>query len=136
MYVPPSEGYPQPPNVKALLSQVSFPQVSVSGFLGFVAGRGSVFFSPEIRVHGLFRQVCRGRRSIWAGHARVFAVRAPPPKKTLASYEETVLRALEETEDALASYHAQQAPPHQTEPTRLARASAPPISPACAIEKE
>jgi outer membrane protein TolC len=30
-------------------------------------------------------------------------------EETLASYEDTVLRALEETESALANYHAQQA---------------------------
>jgi outer membrane protein, multidrug efflux system len=84
-----------------------FPQVSLSGFVGFLAGRGSTF-SPVTRRRSQSLPDCLGRPSTRVGRARVCAVRARRPTK-LAAYEQTVLRTLEETENALAGYHAEQA---------------------------
>jgi len=85
-----------------------FPQVSVSGFLGFVAGRGSGFFTGDSRAWSVSPGLSWSAFDLGRARARVRGSSAAT-EETLASYEETVLRALEETEDALATYHAEQA---------------------------
>jgi outer membrane protein, multidrug efflux system len=84
-----------------------FPQVSVSGFLGFVAGRGSLFFTGDSRAWSVSPGLSWSAFDLGRARARVRGSNAAT-EEMLASYEETVLRALEETEDALANYHAQQ----------------------------
>ncbi len=85
-----------------------FPQVSVSGFLGFVAGRGSLFFTGDSRAWSVSPGLSWSAFDLGRARARVRGSNAAA-EGALASYEETVLRALEETESALANYHAQQA---------------------------
>ena len=85
-----------------------FPVVSVSGFLGFVAGRGSTFFTGDSRAWSVSPGLSWSAFDLGRARARVRGSSAAT-EETLAFYEETVLRALEETEDALANYHAQQA---------------------------
>ncbi len=85
-----------------------FPQVSVSGFLGFVAGRGSVFFTGDSRAWSVSPGLSWSAFDLGRARARVRGSSAAT-EESLAFYEEIVLRALEETEDALANYHAQQA---------------------------
>jgi len=85
-----------------------FPQVSVSGFVGFIAGRGSLFFTGDSRAWSVSPGLSWSAFDLGRARARVRGSSAAT-EETLAFYEETVLRALEETEDALASYHAQQA---------------------------
>jgi multidrug efflux system outer membrane protein len=84
-----------------------FPIVSVSGFLGFVAGRGSTFFTGDSRAFSVSPGLSWSAFDLGRARARVRGSSAAT-EETLASYQETVLRALEETEDALANYHAQQ----------------------------
>ena len=85
-----------------------FPQVSVSGFLGFLAGRGSLFFTGDSRAWSVSPSISWSAFDLGRARARVRGSSAAT-EETLAFYEETVLRALEETESALANYHAQQA---------------------------
>jgi outer membrane protein, multidrug efflux system len=85
-----------------------FPVVSVSGFLGFVAGRGSLFFTGDSRAWSVSPGLSWSAFDLGRARARVRGS-SSATEETLATYEETVLRALEETEDALANYHAQQA---------------------------
>jgi multidrug efflux system outer membrane protein len=85
-----------------------FPQVSVSGFLGFLAGRGSLFFTGDSRAWSVSPGLSWSAFDLGRARARVRGSNAAT-EGTLAFYEETVLRALEETENALANYHAQQA---------------------------
>jgi outer membrane protein, multidrug efflux system len=85
-----------------------FPQVSVSGFLGFLAGRGSLFFTGDSRAWSVSPGLSWSAFDLGRARARVRGSNAST-EETLAFYEETVLRALEETENALANYHAQQA---------------------------
>ena len=85
-----------------------FPQVSVSGFLGFLAGRGSLFFTGDSRAWSVSPGLSWSAFDLGRARARVHGSNAAA-EQTLAFYEETVLRALEETENALANYHAQQA---------------------------
>jgi outer membrane protein, multidrug efflux system len=85
-----------------------FPQVSVSGFLGFLAGRGSTFFTGDSRAWSVSPGLSWSAFDLGRARARVRGSNAAT-EESLAFYEETVLRALEETESALANYHAQQA---------------------------
>jgi outer membrane protein, multidrug efflux system len=85
-----------------------FPQVSVSGFVGFIAGRGSLFFTGGSRAWSVSPGLSWSAFDLGRARARVRGSNAAT-EETLAFYEDTVLRALEETETALASYHAQQA---------------------------
>jgi len=84
-----------------------FPQVSVSGFLGFLAGRGSQFFTGDSRAWSVSPGLSWSAFDLGRARARVRGSNAAA-EESLASYEDTVLRALEETESALANYHAQQ----------------------------
>jgi outer membrane protein, multidrug efflux system len=85
-----------------------FPRVSVSGFLGFLAGRGSLFFTGDSQALSVSPGLSWSAFDLGRARARVRGSNAAT-EETLAFYEETVLRALEETENALANYHAQQA---------------------------
>ena len=85
-----------------------FPQVSVSGFVGFIAGRGSLFFTGDSRAWSVSPGLSWSAFDLGRARARVRGSNAAT-EETLAFYEDTVLRALEETETALANYHAQQA---------------------------
>jgi outer membrane protein, multidrug efflux system len=85
-----------------------FPQVSVSGFLGFLAGRGSLFFTGDSRAWSVSPGLSWSAFDLGRARARVRGSNAAT-EESLAFYEDTVLRALEETENALANYHAQQA---------------------------
>jgi multidrug efflux system outer membrane protein len=85
-----------------------FPQVSVSGFVGFIAGRGSLFFTGDSRAWSVSPGLSWSAFDLGRARARVRGSSAAT-EETLAFYEDTVLRALEETETALANYHAQQA---------------------------
>src|SRR5712664_1820904 len=85
-----------------------FPKVSIYGFLGFLAGRGSLFFTGDSRAWSVSPGLSWSAFDLGRARARVRGSNAAT-EETLAFYEETVLQALEETENALANYHAQQA---------------------------
>jgi multidrug efflux system outer membrane protein len=85
-----------------------FPQVSVSGFVGFLAGRGSLFFTGDSRAFSVSPGLSWSAFDLGRARARVRGSGAAT-EEAAAFYDETVLRALEETENAFANYHAQQA---------------------------
>jgi multidrug efflux system outer membrane protein len=85
-----------------------FPQVSVSGFVGFLAGRGSLFFTGDSLAWSVSPGLSWSAFDLGRARARVRGSSAAT-EEALASYEDTVLRALEETDNSLANYHAQQA---------------------------
>jgi multidrug efflux system outer membrane protein len=85
-----------------------FPQVSVSGFVGFLAGRGSLFFTGDSRAWSVSPGLSWSAFDLGRARARVRGSSAAT-EEALASYEDTILRALEETDNSLANYHAQQA---------------------------
>jgi multidrug efflux system outer membrane protein len=84
-----------------------FPKVSLSGFLGFLAGRGSLFFTPDSSAWAVGPGISWSAFDLGRARARVRGSSAAT-EESLAFYEDTVLRALEETENSLANYHAQQ----------------------------
>ncbi len=85
-----------------------FPKVSVSGFVGFLAGRGNLFLMPESAAWSASPGLSWSAFDLGRARARVRGSKASA-EEAMASYEDTVLRALEETENALANYRAQQA---------------------------
>jgi multidrug efflux system outer membrane protein len=85
-----------------------FPQVSVSGFVGFLAGRGSTFFTGDSKAYSVTPGLSWSAFDLGRARARVHGSSAVADE-ALETYEETVLRALEETESSFASYHAEQA---------------------------
>lgn len=84
-----------------------FPQVSISGFLGFLAGRGSTFFTGNSTAWTVTPGISWSAFDLGRVRARIRGSGAAADAAA-ATYEETVLRALEETESAFANYHAQQ----------------------------
>ena len=85
-----------------------FPQVSISAFVGFLAGRGSLFFTTQSFATTASPSVTWSAFDLGRARARVRGSSAATDE-ALASYDETVLRALEETENSFSNYHAQQA---------------------------
>jgi multidrug efflux system outer membrane protein len=84
-----------------------FPKVSVSGFVGFVAGRGSLFFTGSSAAWSTGPGVSWSAFDLGRARAAVRGSNAAADE-AVAYYQETVLRALEETENSLVNYHAQQ----------------------------
>jgi multidrug efflux system outer membrane protein len=84
-----------------------FPRVSISGFLGFLAGRGSVFGSADSRAWAVTPALSWAGFDLGSARARLRGTEAAT-RESLASYEQTVLRALEEAENALVAYRQQQ----------------------------
>jgi multidrug efflux system outer membrane protein len=84
-----------------------FPRVSVSGFLGFLAGRGSMFGSADSRAWAVTPALSWAGFDLGGARARLRGARAGS-EEVVAAYDQTVLRALEETENALVAYREEQ----------------------------
>ena len=84
-----------------------FPRVTVTGILGFLAGRGSLFGTSDSRQWAITPSLSWAAFDLGSARARLRGTEAVT-RETLASYEQTVLRALEETENALVTYREQQ----------------------------
>lgn len=84
-----------------------FPEVSVSAFVGFLAGRGSLFFTTQSFATTIAPAVSWSAFDIGRAKARVRGSSAATDQ-AFASYEDTVLRALEDTEYSFSNYRAQQ----------------------------
>jgi multidrug efflux system outer membrane protein len=84
-----------------------FPRISLSGFLGFLAGRGSVFGSADSRAWAVTPALSWVGFDLGSARARLRGARAAT-QEAAAMYEQTVLKALEDTENALVAYRQQQ----------------------------
>jgi multidrug efflux system outer membrane protein len=82
-----------------------FPRLSLSGFIGFISGDASQIVDSQSRAWS-FAPALTWSGFGNGGRARVAAAEARTDA-ALATYENTVLRALEETENAFAVYGAQ-----------------------------
>jgi len=83
------------------------PRVTLSGFLGLVTGRGSLFGSADSRAWAVTPALSWAAFDLGSARARLRGVEAAT-RESLAGYEQTVLRAIEETENALVAYREQQ----------------------------
>ena len=80
-----------------------FPRVSLSGFLGFIAGRGSQIGSSAAQAWGVAPSITWAAFDMGSVRARLRGAKADA-EGALASYEQHVLLALEESENAFSDY--------------------------------
>ena len=84
-----------------------FPRVSLSGFLGFTASRGSQIGSGAAAAWGLGPSITWAAFDLGSVRARIRGANADA-ESALANYEQQVLLALEETENAFSDYDKRQ----------------------------
>ncbi|MBV7574557.1 TolC family protein [Pseudomonas sp. PDM32] len=84
-----------------------FPRVSLSGFLGFIAGRGSQIGSSAARAWSLGPSITWAAFDLGSVRARIRGADAEA-EGALATYEQQVLLALEESENAFSDYGKRQ----------------------------
>lgn len=84
-----------------------FPRVSIAGFLGLIAGRGNLFGKADSKAWAVTPALSWAGTDLGSARARVRGAEAAT-RETQAAYEQTVLRAIEEAENALASYREDQ----------------------------
>jgi multidrug efflux system outer membrane protein len=84
-----------------------FPRVSLSGFLGFTAARGSQIGSSAANAWGLGPSITWAAFNLGSVRAQIRAADADA-EGALASYEQDVLLALEESENAFSDYAKRQ----------------------------
>lgn len=117
----PGELLPRRPDIRAAERQLAaatanvgvatadlFPRVSLSGFLGFIAGRGSQIGSSAAQAWGVAPSISWAAFDLGSVRARLRGAEADADA-ALAGYEQQVLLALEESENAFSDYaNAQQ----------------------------
>ena len=84
-----------------------FPRLSVSGFLGLLAGRGSLFGKADSRAWAVTPALTWAGFDLGSARARLRGAEAST-REAVAEYERVVLRAIEETANALVSYRTRQ----------------------------
>jgi multidrug efflux system outer membrane protein len=80
-----------------------YPRITVTGFLGLLAGRGSLFDVADSRAYAVTPALSWAAFDIGSVRARLRGVEAAT-RESAAVFEQAVLRALEETENALVAY--------------------------------
>lgn len=84
-----------------------FPRVSLSGFLGFTAGRGSQIGASDARAWAVAPTISWAAFDLGSVRARIRGAKADA-EGALANYEQQVLVALEESENAFSDYSKRQ----------------------------
>ena len=85
-----------------------FPRVRVTGFIGFLSGTSSGFGNAASQAWSVAPSVSWPALDLGGAHQRLKAAEARNDA-SLAAYDQTVLRALEDLETALVAYRQQQA---------------------------
>ncbi len=84
-----------------------YPRITVTGFLGLLAGRGNLFGTGDSRAWAVTPALSWAAFDLGSARARLRGANAAT-EESLAAFEQSVLFALEETENALVAYRAQQ----------------------------
>jgi outer membrane protein, multidrug efflux system len=84
-----------------------YPRITISGFLGLLAGRGSFFDLADSRAWAVTPALSWAAFDIGSARARLRGAEAAT-RESVAAFQQVVLRALEETENALVSYREEQ----------------------------
>jgi len=84
-----------------------YPRITVTGVLGLLAGRGSLFGTADSRAWAVTPALSWAAFDLGSARARLRGANAAT-EESLAVFEQSVLLALEETENALVAYRAQQ----------------------------
>ena len=83
-----------------------FPRVTVSGLLGFIAGRGNLFGEKDSHAWAVTPALSWAAFDLGSARARLRGAEAGT-REAEAEYEQAVLRAAEETENAFVNYREQ-----------------------------
>ena len=84
-----------------------YPRITISGFLGLLAGRGNLFNVSDTRAYAVTPALSWAAFDLGSARARLRGVEAVT-RESLAEFEQVILRALEETSNALVSYREDQ----------------------------
>jgi multidrug efflux system outer membrane protein len=84
-----------------------YPRITITGFLGLLAGRGSLFDVADTRAWAVTPALSWAAFDIGSVRARLRGAEAVT-RESAAVFEQVVLRALEETENALVAYRDEQ----------------------------
>jgi multidrug efflux system outer membrane protein len=84
-----------------------YPHITISGFLGLLAGRGNPFNISETRAWAVTPALSWAAFDLGSARARLRGVEGFT-RESVAEFEQVVLRALEETENALVNYREDQ----------------------------
>lgn len=84
-----------------------YPRVTVTGFLGLLVGRGSLFGSADSRAWSVTPALSWAGFDLGSARARLRGA-AAATREAAAEYEQVVLLAVEEVENALIGYREQQ----------------------------
>jgi len=84
-----------------------YPQITISGFLGLLAGRGNLFNVSDTRAWAVTPALTWAAFDLGSARARLRGAEGAT-RESIAEFEQVVLRALEETENALVNYREEQ----------------------------
>jgi multidrug efflux system outer membrane protein len=84
-----------------------YPRVTVTGFLGLLAGRGSLFGTSDSKAWAVTPALAWAGFDFGSARARLRGA-AAATRESAALYEQVVLLAVEEVENALVAYREQQ----------------------------
>jgi outer membrane protein, multidrug efflux system len=84
-----------------------FPRITLTGFLGLIAGRGNLFGTADSKAWAVTPALSWAAFDLGSARARLRGASAAT-EEFAAAFEQSVLLALEETESALVSYRTQQ----------------------------
>ena len=84
-----------------------YPHITISGFLGLLAGRGNLFDIADTRAWAVTPALSWAAFDLGSARARLRGVEGVT-RESIADFEAVVLRALEETENALVNYREEQ----------------------------
>jgi multidrug efflux system outer membrane protein len=84
-----------------------YPRITITGFLGLLAGRGNLFDVADTRAWAVTPALSWAAFDIGTVRARIRGAEAVT-RETAAAFEQVVLRALEETENAFVTYREEQ----------------------------
>jgi multidrug efflux system outer membrane protein len=84
-----------------------YPHITVTGFLGLLAGRGNLLNVSDSRAWAVTPALSWAAFDLGSARARLRGVEGFT-RESLADFEQVVLRAIEETENALVNYREEQ----------------------------
>ncbi|HZI81666.1 MAG TPA: efflux transporter outer membrane subunit [Vicinamibacterales bacterium] len=92
---------------EAIAAADLYPHITISGFLGLLAGRGNLFSVADTRAWAVTPALTWAAFDIGSARARLRGAEGAT-RESVAAFEQVVLRALEETANALVTYREDQ----------------------------
>jgi multidrug efflux system outer membrane protein len=92
---------------EAIAAADLYPRITITGFLGLLAGRGNIFSVADTRAWAVTPALTWAAFDIGSARARLRGAEGAT-REAIAAFEQVVLRALEESENALVTYREDQ----------------------------